>query len=57
MLANWAENIIVPGYQNYVNKLDELTASANSFNANPSEMLYDLEAWLSGYLFRCQCLK
>ena len=52
MLANWAENIIVPGYQNYVNKLDELTASANSFNANPSEDALQTfrGAWLSGYL-------
>lgn len=52
MLTNWADNIIIPGYQSYVNKLGELTTAANLFNSNPSEdALKTLRnAWLSGYL-------
>ena len=37
MLINYAENIIVPGYQAYRQEVNELNTAVNSFTANPSE--------------------
>ena len=34
MLTNWADNFIVPNYQNLSNSLDQLQLSINSFVTN-----------------------
>lgn len=36
MLANWADNIIVPGYETYVSDLDDLKTAITSFTSSPS---------------------
>lgn len=52
MLVNWADNIIIPAYENYVGKLTDLTKSKNDFISNRS--LSNLEAlktaWLEAYI-------
>lgn len=52
MLANWADNIIIPAYDNYVGKLTELMNAKNDFVANRT--LSNLEAlktaWLEAYI-------
>ena len=52
MLSNWADNIIIPAYTNYVAKLDQLLQEKNEFLSGPSvESLDSLRnAWLSAYL-------
>ncbi len=35
MLANWADNIIVPGYETYVSELADLNTAVESFTATP----------------------
>jgi predicted lipoprotein len=51
MLTNWADNFIVPNYQNLSNKLTVLETSVTSFNAAPN--LESLEtvrtSWLEAY--------
>ena len=37
MLANWADNIIIPAYQNFNSVLDALQTAYDSFKADPSE--------------------
>lgn len=47
MLANWADNIIVPGYQTYISELGELSLAAEIFTVAPtSESLVAVQsAW------------
>lgn len=51
LLTNWAENIIIPSYENYQSKVDVLVNSTNSFNANPTaENLQVVRtSWLEAY--------
>lgn len=48
MLENWADNLIIPGYEEYVASLDTLNKTAESFNAQPDpEGIQQLRsAWL-----------
>ncbi len=52
MLVNWADNIIIPAYDNYVGKLTGLMNAKNDFIANRT--LSNLEAlktaWLEAYI-------
>ncbi len=52
MLENWADNIIVPAYESYVQELGALSNSANQFVENKSvDNLNALrEQWLTSYL-------
>lgn len=52
MLVNWADNIIVPGYESYISKLEILNTAAQTFTSSPSsENLTALrEAWLNANL-------
>lgn len=36
MLANWADNIIIPAYENYVSNLEGLVSSSQTFVGDPS---------------------
>jgi hypothetical protein len=51
MLANWADNIIVPSYQAYASSLSDLKSSSVSFtNAPDQATLTDLRGeWLAAY--------
>ena len=51
LLANWANNIIIPSYTNYQTKLETLATDANTFTANPSATnLQTLRtSWLEAY--------
>lgn len=52
MLINWADNIIVPGYQNYATTLEVLRSSNNQFQVSPNlENLNDLRnKWEEAYV-------
>ena len=52
MLVNWADNIIVPGYESYVSTLEILNEEAKAFTVTPTmENLTSLrEAWLNANL-------
>ncbi len=52
MLVNWADNMIVPAYENYVSTLESLGNAANTFNTTPTiSHLESLRAsWLNAYL-------
>lgn len=51
MLTNWADNFIVPNYQNLSNSLDQLQLSINSFVTNPNQSTLDIVRveWLESY--------
>lgn len=51
LLASWADNIIVPSFENYNAKVQAMAADAAAFNAAPSEAgLQTLRAsWLEAY--------
>jgi hypothetical protein len=51
MLANWADNIIVPAYQAYASSLSNLKTSSASFTNAPDQVtLTDLRGqWLAAY--------
>jgi len=51
MLANWADNIIVPSYINYRNSLQELVAKKDNFLQDSNESTYSelTTAWLDAY--------
>ncbi len=51
MLANWADNIIIPSFQNYVAGLNELKSAKDAFNASGDvTTLQNLRAaWLTAY--------
>lgn len=48
MLTHWADNIIIPSYEAYDNKLKELVESKNDFLSNPS--LITLENLRNNYI-------
>ena len=51
MLTNWADNFIIPNYQNLSNKLSELETSVAAFNAtpNPETLEATRVSWLEAY--------
>lgn len=52
MLENWADNIIIPSYESYVSKLNDLKSSTAAFTSEPtSENLVVVRAsWLEAYI-------
>jgi hypothetical protein len=52
MLINWADNIIIPGYDTYVNDLTSLVEAKDAFKVNISEANLSLlkTAWLNAYI-------
>lgn len=52
MLANWADNIIIPSYQNYTAKVISLSDKAAAFTASPNvTSLGEVKtAWLDAYI-------
>lgn len=52
MLENWADNIIVPAFQNYQSKVTILVADASAFSTQPThEKLEKLRgSWLQAYI-------
>jgi len=53
MLINWADNIIIPAYDDFNNTLNELNTAINSFISSPSISTLDLasDAWLNSYKY------
>ena len=51
LLTNWADNIIIPSFENYQAKVNTLVANTTAFTATPSEAnLQTLRAsWLEAY--------
>jgi predicted lipoprotein len=51
MLTNWADNFIIPNYQNLSNKLSELETSVAAFNATPNNETLEATrvSWLEAY--------
>ena len=51
MLTNWADNFIIPNYQNLSNKLSALETSVVNFNANPNTETLEATrvSWLEAY--------
>ncbi|MEO9967003.1 MAG: imelysin family protein [Reichenbachiella sp.] len=51
MLVNWADNIIIPAYQDYEEKLETLNQEANSFANTPTanQLVVLRESWMSAY--------
>nr|WP_294939054.1 imelysin family protein [uncultured Flavobacterium sp.] len=51
LLTNWADNIIIPSFENYQSKVATLQSEVTAFNAAPSETaLQDVRtAWLDAY--------
>ena len=51
LLTHWADNLIIPAFQNYNSKLALLEAEVQNFNADPSQQnLTSLRAsWLTAY--------
>lgn len=51
MLVNWADNIIIPAYQDFSLQLDEMVTDKNEFLATPNQnTLTDLRtSWLDAY--------
>lgn len=51
LLTNWADNIIIPSFENYQTKVNVLSASVATFNGSPSEInLATLRtSWLEAY--------
>ncbi len=52
MLANWADNIILPSYSDFSSRLSAMNAAYANFKADPSEVnLQGLrDAWFNAYL-------
>jgi predicted lipoprotein len=51
MLTNWADNFIIPNYQNLSNKLSALETSIATFNATPNTQTLEATrfSWLEAY--------
>jgi len=51
MLVNWADNIIIPAFQDFENELETLEANKNTFIASPNQANLDnlRASWLSAY--------
>lgn len=52
MLANWADNIIIPGYEAFANELTELQRAFDDFkqDSNEANLVAFRAAWLEAYL-------
>lgn len=52
MLANWADNIIIPAYKNYSSKVNAMSSASEEFIATPTEdnLLSLRNQWQSAYL-------
>jgi predicted lipoprotein len=52
MLNNWAENIIIPAYENYTNKLEGLKIDLVAFSDTPNQTNLDKArtSWLGAYI-------
>ena len=52
MLNNWAENIIIPAYENYTNKLGDLKSDVVAFSDTPNQTNLDKArtSWLGAYI-------
>ena len=52
MLNNWAENIIIPAYENYTNKLEDLKIDLVAFSDTPNQTNLDKArtSWLGAYI-------
>lgn len=52
MLANWADNIIIPGYEAYSTELSALVEAKNSFTASVNADNFETlkSAWLDAYI-------
>ncbi|WP_211212039.1 imelysin family protein [Flexithrix dorotheae] len=52
MLVNWADNIIIPGYENYVGKVTDMVNAKNVFLEDRSTENFDglKNAWLEAYI-------
>lgn len=51
LLTHWADNIIIPAYQNYTAKLNVLSADATTFDSNPTveNLTIVRTSWLEAY--------
>ncbi len=49
MLTNWADNIIIPGYQDLVSKLSALETATTAFTDNSTDLTALRAAWLDAY--------
>lgn len=49
MLANWADNIILPGYVDFTSKVNALETATAAFVANPDDLTAIRAAWLDAY--------
>lgn len=49
MLTNWADNIIIPGYQDFVAKVNVLETATVAFTTNANDLTALREAWLDAY--------
>ena len=52
MLTNWAENIIIPAYENYVDKLEDLKSDLTAFSDAPNQTNLNQArtSWLGAYV-------
>jgi hypothetical protein len=51
MLTYWADNIIIPSYEDYDNKMQTLTSNVTNFTTTPSEVNLQLAraSWINAY--------
>lgn len=49
LLENWADNIIIPGYQDFVMKVNTLETTTAAFTENADDLSAVREAWLDAY--------
>ncbi len=49
MLTNWSDNIIIPGYVDFANKVDALETVAEAFTSEPSDLTDIRSKWLDAY--------
>lgn len=49
MLINWADNIIIPGYQDFVAKVTTLETATAAFTSNAEDLSALRAAWLDAY--------
>mgnify|MGYP001564639689 CR=1 FL=1 len=52
MLTNWAENIIIPAYENYLDKLEDLKSDLSAFSDAPNQTNLNQArtSWLVAYI-------
>ena len=51
LLTHWADNLIIPAFQNYVDKLTLLETAVQNFNADPSQenLIITRASWFAAY--------